>query len=155
MRLAYVDESYTKDYYFLGAIVVDACASSLGHALDDVVETASRAHGSVDPDAELHGHSIFHGKGVWASMPPRSRISVYDQALQAIREGQRAVVEPGQRSHPAWGNLAALNARRPRMRAGPKAGREARRRPRSQSTHDSANSSTTGCGAACIASTVS
>lgn len=87
MRLAYVDESATADRYYLGAVVVDGdCALSLGSALDAVMAKASTAYLNVASTTELHGHSIFHGKDEWTGMPPRARISVYDQAMRAIGE---------------------------------------------------------------------
>ena len=89
MRLAYVDESYTDDFFFLGALIVDdSCALSLGRALDDVVRQASLDHPEAElaPDAELHGYAIFQGKDEWATLhgKVRARIAVYDQALKAI-----------------------------------------------------------------------
>jgi hypothetical protein len=85
VRLAYVDESYTSDLYFVAAVVVDdACASALGPALDDVVIRASQRHPGVKDTAELHGHSIFHGKDDWTGLPPRARINIYDQVMRAI-----------------------------------------------------------------------
>jgi hypothetical protein len=44
VRLAYIDESYTSDFYFIGAVVVDdASAPALERALGDVAERARKA----------------------------------------------------------------------------------------------------------------
>ena len=89
MRLAYVDESYTDDFFFLGALVVDnSCVLSLGRALDEVVQQAARDHpeAKIKSDAELHGYALFHSREDWAPLrnKVRARVAVYDQALQAI-----------------------------------------------------------------------
>jgi hypothetical protein len=88
VRLAYIDESYTRDFYFIGAVVVDdVSAPALEGALDKVAEQARTAY---LPDApaplELHGNPLFQGSKEWAPIKQRIRalISVYDQAMQAI-----------------------------------------------------------------------
>lgn len=84
--LTYVDESYTRDMYFVAALLCPGReAISLTGALDTVVAEAHTAHG-VAPQAELHGHDLFQGKGDWALLAkmPRARIGVYNQAFQAV-----------------------------------------------------------------------
>ena len=86
MLLTYVDESYTRDMYFIAALLCpDTEAISLTRALDDVVTRACDSYG-VSPEAELHGHDLFQAKGDWSLLVkmPRARIGVYDQAFQAI-----------------------------------------------------------------------
>lgn len=85
LHLAYLDESATRNRFFLGAVVMDGdCALALGDELDAVMDRAARDFPIVSRDSELHGHSIFHGKDAWAGLPPRARINVYDRALAAI-----------------------------------------------------------------------
>lgn len=83
--LTYLDESYSKDRYFVAGLAVhhDA-ARSLESALQQVVERAVRELGVPGERAELHGHPLFHGAGVWDRMQPRQRIAVYGWAFDAI-----------------------------------------------------------------------
>lgn len=54
--LAYLDESYTRDRYYIAALVVpDDQANSLTRALDNVVEKAMFDYGNLPHSAELHG----------------------------------------------------------------------------------------------------
>lgn len=88
MRLAYIDESYTRDFYFIAAVVVDdASAQGLHKALSDVAEKARLAYLPTLPaPLELHGYPLFHGGGDWAPIKHQTRalVSVYEQAMQAI-----------------------------------------------------------------------
>jgi Protein of unknown function (DUF3800) len=88
VRLAYIDESYTRDFYFIGAVVVDdVSAPALERALDEV---AARARSAYLPDVaapvELHGNPLFQGSKEWAPVKRQIRalISVYEQAMKAI-----------------------------------------------------------------------
>jgi Protein of unknown function (DUF3800) len=104
--LAYVDESYTRDRYYIAAVLVpDTRAAPLTRALDQVVARAADA-GGVSPDAELHGHDIFQARGDWARWATklRARISVYHDAFAAIADhGARVIIEAV--------DIAALRAR--------------------------------------------
>lgn len=87
MLLTYLDESYTKDRYFIAAVVVKQDhANGLTQALDTVVEDAMWDFGHVSTRAELHGYDLVAGKGDWAGLAPlvRARIAVYNKALQAL-----------------------------------------------------------------------
>jgi len=86
MLLAYIDESYNRRRYRIAAMMcTDECVVNLTEALDEVVTWASSSY-VIDPDAELHGHALFHGQEDWAPMAgmPRARISVHHKALAAI-----------------------------------------------------------------------
>lgn len=88
MRLAYLDESYTQDHFFIGAVVVgEHPAAALTRRRDAVAEGARAAYlpQLLNPP-ELHGHPLFQGVHEWKSLKPRVRalISVYDQAMRAI-----------------------------------------------------------------------
>jgi hypothetical protein len=92
--LTYLDESYTKDFYLIAAVLVpDTRARGLALALDKVVAEAADDF-SVGEEAELHAHDIFAGKHDWRKMAPmvRARIGVYDKALQAIAEHDVSIV---------------------------------------------------------------
>jgi hypothetical protein len=82
--LTYVDESYTKDMYFIAGLAVHHdSVRSLENALSDVVARAAKDFG-VGLRAELHGHPLFHGEGDWDGLHPRQRIRTYNEAFDAI-----------------------------------------------------------------------
>lgn len=86
MLLAYLDESFTKERYYICAVVVpDDVARPLADALDGVVWDASRAF-DVSSRAELHGHPLMQGKGDWAALKDkiRARVGIYEDAMTAI-----------------------------------------------------------------------
>jgi hypothetical protein len=83
--LTYVDESYTKDRYYLAGVAVHHDAMrSLENAISTVVKDASVAYPGVRESSELHGHPLFHGKEDWEKLAPRQRISVYNKVFAAI-----------------------------------------------------------------------
>jgi hypothetical protein len=87
MLLAYVDESYNDNFYYMAALLCpDEYAQDLATALDAVVTNATHDYANVGADAELHGYELFHGKGNWQALGrmPRALISTYGQALGAI-----------------------------------------------------------------------
>lgn len=89
MLLAYVDESYTDHFFFLGALVVTSgdqiCFIEEG--LDALIEEF-RESGAADlpDDVELHGYEMFQGADGWSSVPVRVRIAMYRRALRIVRE---------------------------------------------------------------------
>ncbi len=86
MLLAYLDESCTRERYYMAAVVVpEDQARPLALALDHVVLAAAKAYGTSER-AELHGHAIMQGKDDWAALSSmvRARIGVFDKALRAI-----------------------------------------------------------------------
>lgn len=96
MRFAFVDESYSKDRYYVGAYVVrDDQLAALKHAVSRVRDYAKGF--GVGIDAELHGHEIMSGKGEWAALRGRTRaaLSIYRRALTEASSvvGARAFVE--------------------------------------------------------------
>jgi hypothetical protein len=92
--LAYLDESYTKDRFYIAAVIVpEAAARPLAAALDRVVADASEAYG-VLREAELHGHPLMQGLGDWQPIAKqvRARGGVYDKAMRAIGEHDVRIV---------------------------------------------------------------
>lgn len=84
MLLTYVDESYTDNWFTMAALLVDGpAAAALTEALDQVATAASTAYG-LRAGVELHGHEIFHAKGEWKNVPPRARIGVFDDVIEAV-----------------------------------------------------------------------
>lgn len=95
MLLAYVDESYNDELFFLGALIVDARAAvRIERGLDAIVEDYASTS-DLPSSAELHGYEIFHGQGDWASLHVRQLINVYDRALQAIGSSGARIVLRG------------------------------------------------------------
>lgn len=87
MLLTYVDESYSKDRYFIAGLAVHHEAiRSLENALNDVVARGVRELGVGSRRAELHGHPLFHGEADWEKAKPRQRIAIYNWAFEAIAE---------------------------------------------------------------------
>lgn len=84
MLLTYVDESYTDDWFAMAALLVDGPeAVTLTAELDRVATAAVKAYG-LDVGVELHGHEIFHAGGAWKGVPPRARIGVFDDVIEAV-----------------------------------------------------------------------
>lgn len=82
--LAYVDESYTTDHFFLGAVVVDSLAARrIESGLDAILLDYAGRFG-VTASTELHGHPLFQGRDGWADVPTRARINVYERAMAVI-----------------------------------------------------------------------
>jgi hypothetical protein len=80
MLLAYIDESHDRStYWLIGLVCPEDTIASLTRALDAVVQKAAGAYPGVSPQAELHGHDLFQGKGAWSALEkmPRARIGVY------------------------------------------------------------------------------
>ena len=103
MLLAYVDESYTDNWFTMAALLVDGPeAVALTKELDRVSAAASKAYG-LNAGVELHGHEIFHAGGAWAGVPVRARIGVFDDVIEAVaaqdvRIVARAMDSVGQRA---------------------------------------------------------
>jgi hypothetical protein len=82
--LTYVDESYTDNWFAMAALLVDGPAAvALTAELDRVASAAASAYG-IDAAVELHGHEIFHATGMWKGVPPRARVGVFDDVIEAV-----------------------------------------------------------------------
>jgi hypothetical protein len=93
--LAYVDESFSEDWYYMAALLCEgAGVQAITADLDAVVGKAVAAYGVPD-NAELHGYELFQGKGWWTGTPPRARINVYGQAFKAVASHGQAVIRRG------------------------------------------------------------
>lgn len=87
MLLAYVDESYSRDFYYMAALLCpDHALQELAADLDAVTVKAASAYDEVSADAELHGYELFHGKADWEALrgKPRARIAIYRDTLAAL-----------------------------------------------------------------------
>lgn len=85
--MAYVDESYDKDSYFIGAAVAhEATWDALEEDLEIIRERTSELHGTPI-DAEFHGHEIMSGRRPWKVLrgEHREAAGVYAAVLRASR----------------------------------------------------------------------
>ncbi|MBT2501788.1 DUF3800 domain-containing protein [Curtobacterium sp. ISL-83] len=91
MLLCFVDESFKDDLYGFGAIVADADQTHwLTQRLHEVV--APLAAFGIDGRTEIHAHPIFHGKGRWDAVPPRARVKVFIDVVDAVRAAGATVL---------------------------------------------------------------
>lgn len=86
MKIAYLDESFTKGFYFIGALIVsprDVNAISL--AMDELLGfITSDQPGKFLKDDELKGSHIWNGKGQWSEVGDRYRYAVMLHAFRAL-----------------------------------------------------------------------
>ena len=85
--IAYLDESYNKDFYYIAAAIGSADAwDQLEVAFTEIKANTARIHGTP-LDAELHGHEIMGGEGEWAPLRGKHReaAGVYLAALRQAR----------------------------------------------------------------------
>lgn len=107
MLLAYVDESYTDDWYAMAALLVDGPAAvSLTNDLDAVAAAAVSAY-ALPSDIELHGYEMFHADAGWRRVPVRARVGVFDDVVEAVASHDVAVIARamdlvGQRHRYTW-----------------------------------------------------
>lgn len=94
MLLTYVDESFTDDWFTMAALLLDGpAAAALSSDLDRVASTAANAYGlAAGAEIELHGHEIFHAAKSWKGVPPRARIGVFDDVVEAIAAQQVQII---------------------------------------------------------------
>ena len=106
MLYAFIDESYTKDRYYLCAFVVPETQIN---ALDDAVKRVKAyAEGfGVTQNSELHAHEMMSGLGDWKAIrgKPRASLSIYKRALKEF------VAIPGARMFIEGVDIPRLNAR--------------------------------------------
>lgn len=95
MFLAYLDESYTRDYFVMASVVVHADRlKELEQHLEAVVRSAQRAFPKVQPRTELHAHELVSGEGPWACLRGKHRASVgiYLDAAQQIAQHADTII---------------------------------------------------------------
>lgn len=85
--IAYVDESYDQDFYFIGAAIGTQEQWDRVEAAFDAIRTMTAELHGTPADAELHGHELMGGKGPWRPLRGRHReaAGVYLSALRAVR----------------------------------------------------------------------
>lgn len=86
MWFAYVDESFNRGQHWVVAVLVEHSAvNDAQRAIREVVADAANAYG-VSPEAELHGHPLFHGDGDFEPMKQlvRARIGIYAKVFRCL-----------------------------------------------------------------------
>lgn len=95
MLLTYVDESYTDNWYTMAALMLDGPAAvGLADAMDQVAATAIKTF-DLEPDIELHGFEIFQGRRHWSRVPPRARVGIFDDVVDAVGSQDLHVITRG------------------------------------------------------------
>ncbi|PPG55758.1 DUF3800 domain-containing protein [Rathayibacter sp. AY1C5] len=90
MLIAYVDESYTQDFYFIGAAVTTQEKwEQLERGYAALREQIAADHG-VPADVEFHGHELMGGAGEWAPLRGKHReaAGIYAAALRIAQEAE-------------------------------------------------------------------
>lgn len=83
MLLCYVDESFKDDFYGFGALMADAEQTQrLTNRMHEIVSALGEY--GVDAREEIHAHPVFHGKDVWDAVPPRVRVKVFIDVVEAV-----------------------------------------------------------------------
>lgn len=84
MLLCFVDESCHADFYGFAAVVADEHQTVwLTQRLNEIGVELSEEHG-LHPKTEIHAYPIFQGREAWAGLPPRVRVRVFEQVVDAV-----------------------------------------------------------------------
>jgi hypothetical protein len=106
MLYAFVDESYTKDRYYVCAFVIpEEQIATLDAAMKRAGDYASGF--GVEAGAELHAHEMMSGRGAWKPVrrAPRAALAIYRYALEQV------VAVPGAKMFIEGVDIPRLNAR--------------------------------------------
>lgn len=88
MLIAYLDESYDQNQYFIGAAIGDEAAwEKVGESYEDIRGRTCPLHG-LPSQIEFHGHELMGGKGDWSPLRGRHReaAGIYAAVLRAQRD---------------------------------------------------------------------
>lgn len=86
MLYAFLDESYTADRYYVGAIVVpEGHLRDVAAALNESRDYA-RGFGVDSPAVEFHAHEIMSGVGCWEPLQGKTRaaLAIYGHVLDRL-----------------------------------------------------------------------
>ncbi|PQE01398.1 hypothetical protein CYL16_04765 [Mycobacterium sp. EPG1] len=89
VRLAYIDETYTEDEFWIVSLVVpEAAAKPIERAMDTIVAAANRSFPEIDPSTELHGYALDDGSEGWEPLKskPQARVNIYRSVINALCE---------------------------------------------------------------------
>lgn len=88
MLIAYVDESYDPDFYFIGAAVAEESQwEDVESRLASIRATTAALHGT-DTGIEFHGNEMMGGQKNWCALRGKHRetAGIYRAVLRAARE---------------------------------------------------------------------
>jgi hypothetical protein len=96
-RVSYMDETHNAEAYWICGLVVHV--DEIEAARDALLEVADRAasNWSLPARPELHGYDLFQNEGDFEGIPPRARVGIYADALDAIVAAKPRVVLRGVR----------------------------------------------------------
>jgi len=106
MLYAFIDESYTKDRYYVAAYVVpESGIQAIAAAIAEARAYAETF--GVETGAELHAHELMSGKGQWSALRGKHRaaVAIYTRALEQI------IAVPGAKMFIEGVDIPRLNAR--------------------------------------------
>jgi hypothetical protein len=86
--IAYVDESYDRDFYYIGAAIATIEQwEDFGRRLQVIRDRTAAEHGTPD-SIEFHAHELMGGSSAWKQFRGRHReaAGIYVAALRAARE---------------------------------------------------------------------
>lgn len=98
VHLAYIDETYNKQRFWVVALVIPAeQAKSIEAGLDQLVIEMANRFDQVSPSAELHGYELSGGSGDWEPLHamPKARFDLYQRAIELICESPGVYVIRG------------------------------------------------------------
>lgn len=85
--VAFIDESYREDHYYVGAVVcAGANLSELGQRFNAIRQECERKYGIDAQTVEFHAHDLMQGRRDWATIRDQTgeALWVYRQVVRAI-----------------------------------------------------------------------
>ncbi len=97
MLLAYLDESFSQGYYFMGGLILPPkVVPPVEKTINQLVQTIVNDHPLLSNSIlELHGSHIWNGKGAWKNIGERYRFAVMIHAIEKICEHDVEIVFQG------------------------------------------------------------
>jgi hypothetical protein len=85
---AYIDESYSDDWFYLAAAIVEGTQQRDELSADwaALLERATEKHDYLGPIQELHSYELLQGEGPWQVVDLHDRLSFAGQALGLLRD---------------------------------------------------------------------
>ena len=87
MRLAYIDETYTPDdFWIVWLVIPETVARPLETAMNTIVARANKRFPEISLAAELHGYALDAGSEDWKPIKGMSqaRVDIYTEAIKAL-----------------------------------------------------------------------
>lgn len=87
MLHAFTDESYTQEWFFQAAYILDeSLLGEIQNSVDSTLEFAARF--GISPNTQIHGYSIMNGINGWEPLKGKfnSKLSIYRHLMGALLE---------------------------------------------------------------------